>query len=116
MSTKRTEMTLAERAYRVVAQAIPPILATGHVSQAAGLWLLGIFVLMFVVAGISTSRRTGRRRRTAAVGAAWLTLVTEPRGGDSSGGQRLMLRCNGTKSLFLRCRGQDWHVGAARPV
>ena len=55
-------------------------------------------------------------RCAAAFGAAWLTLVTEPRVGDSSGGQMLMLRRNGTKSLFLRCRGQDWHVGVPKPV
>jgi len=34
-------------------------------------------------------------RRAAAVGAAWLTLVTEPKVGDSSGDQRTMLRRNG---------------------
>ena len=64
MSTKRTEMTLAERAYGIVAQAIPPILATGHVSRATGLWLAGIFVIMFVVAVISASNNGGHRRRS----------------------------------------------------
>ena len=52
------------------------------------------------------------RRCAAAVGAAWLTLVTERKVGDSSGGQRLMLRRNGTESLFRGRRGQDWHVEA----
>ncbi len=51
-------------------------------------------------------------RCAAAVGAAWLTLVTERKVGDSSGGQRLMLRRNGTESLFPRRRGQVCNPGA----
>ncbi len=43
--------------------------------------------------------------------AAWLTHVPERKVGDSSGGQRLMLRRNG-ESLFPRRRGQDCNPGA----
>ncbi len=51
----------------------------------------------------------------AAVGAAWLTLVTERKVGDSNGGpSRLMLRRNGTESLLLGRRGQDLHDGAGK--
>ena len=52
----------------------------------------------------------------APVGAAWLTHVPERRVGDSNGGQRLMLRRNGTESLFRERWGQDWHVGTGKPV
>ncbi len=52
-------------------------------------------------------------RCATAVGAAWLTHVPERKVGDSSGGQRLMLRRNGTESLFPRRRGQDCNDGAA---
>ena len=51
-------------------------------------------------------------RCAAAVGAAWLTHVPERTVGDSSGGQRLMLRRNGMESLFPRRRGQDCNPGA----
>ncbi len=53
MPSGRTELTCAEKAYRFVCQAIPPLLGSGQVSRSAGLWLLGIFLFMLVVAGIS---------------------------------------------------------------
>ncbi len=53
MTTRRTELTWAERAYHFVAEAIPPLLASGHVSRSAGLWLVGVFLFMLVLAGAS---------------------------------------------------------------
>ncbi len=52
-------------------------------------------------------------RCATAIGAAWLTHVPERKVGDSSGGQRLMLRRHGTEPLFPRRRGQDCNDGAA---
>ena len=53
-------------------------------------------------------------RYTAAIGAAWLTLVTERNVGDSSGGPGLMLRGNGPESPSRRRRVQDWPHGAGK--
>ena len=41
-------------------------------------------------------------------------FVTEQKVGDSSGGQRLMLRRNGTESLFRRRQVYDFHDGAGK--
>ena len=62
MSTKRSELTWAEKAYRVVAQAIPSLLASGHVSRSVGLWLAGVFVFLLVLAAVSTYLSSGTRR------------------------------------------------------
>ncbi len=48
-----SELTWAERAYRLVAQAIPPILASGQVSVQQGSWLLVVFLGTFFVALLS---------------------------------------------------------------
>lgn len=53
MSMTRTELTWAERAYRLVTRAIPPILASGHVSRSVGFWLAGVFLGTLVLAAIS---------------------------------------------------------------
>ncbi len=60
---KSTELTWAERAFRFVAQAIPPILASGYVSRSSGLWLAGVFLFTLVVAAASAYVSSKRSRK-----------------------------------------------------
>lgn len=61
MRTTKNGLTGAERVYRFVAQAIPPILACGYVSRLAAFGLAGIFLVTLVVAALSASAQYHRR-------------------------------------------------------
>ncbi|MCH7840554.1 MAG: hypothetical protein IID38_10025, partial [Planctomycetes bacterium] len=57
MTTPRAELTGAERVYRFVAQAIPPILASGYVCNLEAIGLAGVFLLTLSVAALAFYRR-----------------------------------------------------------
>ena len=53
MTDTRTETNWPEIVCRIIAEAIPPLLASGHVSRSAGLWLAAVFLFMLVLAAAS---------------------------------------------------------------
>lgn len=53
MSTTRLELIWAEKIYRVVCQAIPPLLASGYISVHQGCWLLAVFLGTLCMALVS---------------------------------------------------------------
>ncbi len=62
MTTTTIELTTAERVYRFIAQAIPPILASGYVSKVEAIGLAGVFLLTLAIAALSFYRRYHRFR------------------------------------------------------
>ncbi len=66
MRTTSSELTRAERAYRLIAQGIPPLLASGQVSRSSGLLLAGVFLLSLLLA-VASSYVTQRQRYAASM-------------------------------------------------